>query len=197
MGGFWGGNSWNPGSHNPGLALGGSQGDTDKGYGERQTESQEEGKFGVFLRCFWNFKVFVPIPFVGITFGAFQQQSLTKKQNRSNLVARTIRNAIRANRFARIICNWNPYFYSVSGRFVWIARITRFARITPLSARTLPCTNRDRTNRTGAALLSVHVEPAYKAWTCHGGVGRHSRALALKTENFIGACATTTKFLDD
>ena len=39
----------------------------------------------------------------------------------SNLVARAIRNAVRANRFARIIRNRNPYFYSASGRF---ARIT-------------------------------------------------------------------------
>ena len=31
-----------------------------------------------------------------------------------SLVARAIRNAIRANRFARIIRNWHPYFYSVS-----------------------------------------------------------------------------------
>ena len=37
-------------------------------------------------------------------------------------MARAIRNAIRANRFARIIRNWNLYFYSSSGRF---ARITR------------------------------------------------------------------------
>ena len=58
------------------------------------------------------------------------------------LVAR----AIRANRFARIIRNWNPNFYSTSGRFAWITRISdsrespgfapnranRFARITPL-----------------------------------------------------------------
>ena len=59
-----------------------------------------------------------------------------------NLVARAIRNAIRANRFARIIRNWNPYFYSTSGRFARITRISdiranranRFARITPLSA---------------------------------------------------------------
>ena len=63
------------------------------------------------------------------------------------LVARAIRNAVRANRFARIIRNWNPYFYSASSRFAWIARISnsrespdsrescesRFARITPLS----------------------------------------------------------------
>ena len=41
-----------------------------------------------------------------------------------DLVARAIRNAIRANRFARIIRNWNPYFYSASGRF---ARITRMS----------------------------------------------------------------------
>ena len=40
------------------------------------------------------------------------------------LVARAIRNAIRANRFARIIRNRNPYFYSASGRF---ARITRMS----------------------------------------------------------------------
>ena len=39
-------------------------------------------------------------------------------------MARAIRNAIRANRFARIIRNWNPYFYSASGRF---ARITWIA----------------------------------------------------------------------
>ena len=40
------------------------------------------------------------------------------------LVARAIRNAIRANRFARIIRNRNPYFYSVSGRFARITRIS-------------------------------------------------------------------------
>ena len=40
------------------------------------------------------------------------------------LVARAIRNAIHANRFARIIRNWNPYFYSASGRFAWITRIS-------------------------------------------------------------------------
>ena len=37
---------------------------------------------------------------------------------------RAIRNAIRANRFARIIRNWNPYFYSASGRFARITRIS-------------------------------------------------------------------------
>ena len=40
------------------------------------------------------------------------------------LVARAIRNAIRANRFARIIRNQNPYFYSASGRFARITRIS-------------------------------------------------------------------------
>ena len=40
------------------------------------------------------------------------------------LVARAIRNAIGANRFARIICNQNPYFYSASGRFARITRIS-------------------------------------------------------------------------
>ena len=39
-------------------------------------------------------------------------------------MARAIRNAIRANRFAQIIRNWNPYFYSASGRHSheWFAR---------------------------------------------------------------------------
>ena len=41
----------------------------------------------------------------------------------STLVARAIRNAIRANRFARIIRSWNPHFYSASGRFAQITRI--------------------------------------------------------------------------
>ena len=40
------------------------------------------------------------------------------------LVAHAIRNAIRANRFARIIRNWNPYLYSASGRFARITRIS-------------------------------------------------------------------------
>ena len=39
-------------------------------------------------------------------------------------MARAIRNAIRANRFARIIRSWNPYFYSASGRFARITRIS-------------------------------------------------------------------------
>ena len=41
----------------------------------------------------------------------------------SDLVARAIRNAIRANRFARVIRNCT-YFYSASGRFARIARIS-------------------------------------------------------------------------
>ena len=41
-----------------------------------------------------------------------------------DLVARAIRNTIRANRFARIIRNWNPYFYSTAGRFARITRIS-------------------------------------------------------------------------
>ena len=40
------------------------------------------------------------------------------------LVARAIRNAIRANRFARIIHNRNPHFYSAPGRFAKITRIS-------------------------------------------------------------------------
>ena len=42
----------------------------------------------------------------------------------ADLVARAIRNAIRANRFARIIRNWHPYFSSASGRFARITRIS-------------------------------------------------------------------------
>ena len=41
-----------------------------------------------------------------------------------HLVAQAIRNAIRANRFARVIRNSNPYFHSASGRFARIARIS-------------------------------------------------------------------------
>ena len=41
-----------------------------------------------------------------------------------NLVARAIRNAIRANRFARIIRDCNPGFYSASGRFARITQIS-------------------------------------------------------------------------
>ena len=40
------------------------------------------------------------------------------------LAARAIRNAIRANRFARILRNSNPYFYGASGRFARIIRIS-------------------------------------------------------------------------
>ena len=39
-------------------------------------------------------------------------------------MARAIRNAIRVNRLARIIRNWNPNFYSASGRIAWITRIS-------------------------------------------------------------------------
>ena len=39
--------------------------------------------------------------------------SLGGQRKPENLVAGAIRNAIRANRFARIIRDWNPYFYSV------------------------------------------------------------------------------------
>ena len=72
----------------------------------------------------------------------------------ASLVARAIRNEIRANRFARIIRNWNAYFYSASGRFarIWLShefpiranhpiranRANRFARITPLSLQGIP-----------------------------------------------------------
>ena len=55
--------------------------------------------------------------------GAPSSQSCSNERTSFNsctveiLVARAIRNAIRANRFARIIRNSNPYFYSASGRF--------------------------------------------------------------------------------
>ena len=45
-------------------------------------------------------------------------------KNMKSLVARAIRNAIRVNRFARIIRHRNPYFYSASGRFARITRIS-------------------------------------------------------------------------
>ena len=54
--------------------------------------------------------------------GGFENALCNKKS--PDLVARAIRNAICANRFARIIRNWNPYFYSASGRFARITRIS-------------------------------------------------------------------------
>ena len=54
----------------------------------------------------------------------FNLLNFYSRQVISGLVARAIRNVIRANRFARIIRNWNPYFYSVSGRFARITRIS-------------------------------------------------------------------------
>ena len=50
------------------------------------------------------------------------------KKRQSTLAARAIRNAIRANRFARIIRNWHPYFYRASGRFARITRISDDSR---------------------------------------------------------------------
>ena len=47
-----------------------------------------------------------------------------RRHERGILVAQAIRNAIRANRFARIIRNSNLYFYSASGQFAQITRIS-------------------------------------------------------------------------
>ena len=68
------------------------------------------------------------------------KRSSSARQTFVSLVARAIRNAIRANRFARIIRKWKPYFYSSSGRLVnplsfRFARITRFARIVRIDSR--------------------------------------------------------------
>ena len=46
------------------------------------------------------------------------------KKNVRILVARAIRDAIRANRFARIIRIWNFYFYNASSRLARIIRIS-------------------------------------------------------------------------
>ena len=69
----------------------------------------------------------------------------TVSKKTSTLVARAIRNAIRANRFARIIRNWNPIFIARqadsreslefpirANRVIRANRANRFARITPL-----------------------------------------------------------------
>ena len=53
---------------------------------------------------------------VVVALGTFPKQEL--------LVARVIRDAIHANRLVRIIRNWNPNFYSASGRFARITRIS-------------------------------------------------------------------------
>ena len=59
----------------------------------------------------------------GRVFSPPKLESLPRdRKNNINLVARAIRNVIRANRFARIIRNWDPYFYSASGRFARISR---------------------------------------------------------------------------
>ena len=73
-------------------------------------------------------------------------------------MARAIRNAIRANRFARIIRTWNPYFYSASGRFAWITRISD-SRESPDSRESCE---------------SIRANHATKLWTIRGfgGSGR-------------------------
>ena len=53
-----------------------------------------------------------------------QNHSHSLANSFATLVAQVIRNAIRANQFARIICNWNPHFYSGSGQFGRITRIS-------------------------------------------------------------------------
>ena len=68
--------------------------------------------------------------------------SVGKTNRPTTLVARAIRNAIRVNRFARIIRNWNPYFYSASGRFVRNTRISD-SRESP-DSRELIHANHDR-----------------------------------------------------
>ena len=90
-----------------------------------------------------------------------------RKRPPEPLVARAIRNAIRANRFARIIRNRNPYFYSASDRFAQMTRISD-SRESPDSREscesiranhaTKPQSNEsyERENRTISTVLWVH-----------------------------------------
>ena len=54
----------------------------------------------------------------------YRSDSIPISRDMGPLVARAIRNVIRANRVARIIGNLNPCFYSASGRFARITRIS-------------------------------------------------------------------------
>ena len=79
------------------------------------------------------------------------------------LVARAIRNAIRANRFPRIIRNWNPYFYSASGR---LARITRISdsRESPDSRESCESIRANHATKVGI-FSSLILDPSRRADT--------------------------------
>ena len=87
-------------------------------------------------------------PWTSICFVAPSSKILGSAALRS-LVARSIRKVIRANRFARIIRNWNPYFYRASGRF---------ARITPLSSAPLPPVERQDAQHKFLQHKGAHTE---------------------------------------
>ena len=88
----------------------------------RSAENSETWLFASFTQSH-NFALWPCEPFALFCVLAFAWQCKNLMCSK-NLVARAIRNAIRANRFARIIRNWNPYFYSASGRFARITRIS-------------------------------------------------------------------------
>ena len=83
-----------------------------------------------------------------------------------NLVARAIRNTIRANRFARIICYWNPYVYSASGRSARTTRISDL-RESPDSCESCEsiCANHATKCTKFCENPSGHGRPRRKLWT--------------------------------
>ena len=98
-----------------------------------------------------------------------------ERENRNfckiHLVARAIRNAIRANRFARIIRNWNPYFCSSSGRFARITRISDSRESPDLresceSIRANHATKRKNNYHPPPKLLQFSCFPKLLVWCC-------------------------------
>ena len=73
----------------------------------------------------------------------------------SNLVAQVIRNAIRANRFARITRNSNPYFYRASSRFARITRISD-SRKSPDSRKSCESISMNHATKMSNMLLEVN-----------------------------------------
>ena len=106
-----------------------------------------------------------------------------------NLVARAIRNAIRANRFARIIRNRNPYFYSASGRFAGITRISdsRESPDSHESCESIRANHATKGRKTGAARkLSKSVENIFDTdfWRFFALCEKMSKSVEKLLDNF-------------
>ena len=80
-------------------------------------------------------------------------------------MARAIRNAIRANRFARIIRNCHPYFYSASGRFARITLISD-SRESPDSRESIRANHATKLKKCLKTLVSF-----WRFWVLLGHLG--------------------------